>query len=120
MNASLYTERQVNELPRKERKATKRYLKEYHQSYVKEAKNQYKKFGKSRGLKKIDYDQKAKAYINSKTGKKVNAEDYVRAVQYKNIFRAESKERVAKGLSYLSLVTSAAAILAASYSTISR
>lgn len=70
MNASLYTERQVNELPRKERKATKRHLKEYHQSYVKEAKNQYKKFGKSRGLKKIDYDQKAKAYINSKTGKK--------------------------------------------------
>lgn len=119
INAKAYTERQVNALPRKERKATKKYLKETQKSYRMDAKDQYKKLGGKRGLKKIETSSDG-SLINTKTGKKVDPEDYVKATRHRDLYRTTVPERISKGVAFVSTSASIAAMLAAGYSQLNR
>lgn len=114
VNAKTYTKRQLNALPRKERKATKKYLKETQKSYRMDAKNQYKKLGGKRGLRMIEPSSNGNL-INTKTGKKVSPSDYVKATRYRDLYRTSTPERVQKGIAFVTTSASIAGILAGSY-----
>lgn len=115
MRSGTYSVRQVRSLPRKERRATKRYLKEYQKSYRMDAKAQYKKLGGKRGLRKIERSSDG-SMVNTKTGKKVNAEDYVKATRYKNLYRTTTPEKIQNGVAFVMGSAEVAAILASAYS----
>lgn len=119
MNAKTYTRRQVNSLPRKERKATKKYLKETQKSYRIDAKDQYKKLGGKRGLRKIERSSDG-SLINTKTGKQVDPEDYVKATRHRDLYRTTTKQKIQTGITFVSTTASVAAMLAGAYSQIAR
>lgn len=109
---STYSPSEVKALPRKERKATKRYLKDYKKSYRMETKAQYKKLGGKRGLRKIIKTSDG-SMVNTKTGKKVDAKDHIMATRYE-------PRNIRKGLEYVSSAASIAAIMALSHDYLSR
>lgn len=99
MNRSYYTYSEVNALPRKERKATKRYLKDTAKSSQMEYKRQYKNLGGKRGLKKLEYSRDENDNVivrNKKTGEQANRQAYEEANLYrsgrtfKNVQRAQA------------------------------
>lgn len=99
MNRSWYTYSEVNALPRKERSATKRYLKDTAKSYQMEYKRQYKNLGGKRGLKKLEYSRDENDNVivrNKKTGEQANRQAYEQAYLYlsgrsvKNTQRAQA------------------------------
>lgn len=100
MDRDTYSPAEVKALPGKERRATKRYLKDYAKSYKQEAKKQYKNLGKSRGLKKLTMTEDGRV-VNRKTGKEIVPENYAKAMTYKNILRPEGRMKIKKGASYL-------------------
>lgn len=84
-----------------------------------DAKNQYKKLGGKRGLKKIETSSDG-SLVNTKTAKKVNPEDYVKATRYKDLYRTTVPERISQGLAFVSTSASVAAMLAAGYAQLNR
>lgn len=113
MKRETYTDNEIKALPRKERSATKKYLREYQKNYKQEAKRQYKNLGKSRGLKKLEVSSDG-TVTNRKTGETIDPENYVKAMQHKNIYAPDQRDKIARGVTYVAS-SALLAVSAASY-----
>lgn len=110
-----YYESDVNKLPKEQRNATKRYIKDYGKIYRSDSKKLYKSLGKNRGMKKYEYDSSDDSYVNKKTGKRIGFDDFYQAQTYRDFYSPQQKEKIKKGAAYVAksaiLGTSVAAMV---------
>lgn len=119
MSRDTYSLNELKALPGKERRATKKYLRDYKKNYKQNAKRQYKALGKRRGLKKLEVSEDG-TVRNRKTGEKVDTENYIKAMQHMNIYAPEFKQKITSGSAYVASSAVLALSMAAFLSTMTR